>query len=110
MAQAQHIAGSPSVSEKRLNPVLHAAMAEVAQKRIAGAQRQECQGWAFTVKGLRIQAVHDLVGSTVATDRNELSGTTLISVAGNLRRLSGRARLRYLHLDAASPQAFQCRA
>jgi hypothetical protein len=98
------------VSQKRLDPVLHAAMAEVSQKRIAGAQRQECQGWGLTVEGLRIQAVHDLVRSAVAADRHELSDTSFISLASHLRRLPGSARVRYLHLDAASPQAFQRRA
>src|ERR1700731_813334 len=107
MAQAQHVARSASVSKQRFDPVFHALMTEVAQKRIAGAQRQKRQRWTLTARGLRIQAIHVLVRSSVATDCDKVPDASAISFAGNFRRLSGSARLRYRCLDAASLQAVQ---
>ena len=111
MAQTQHIARPASVSKQRFDPVLHAAIAEVAQKRIAGAERQETPGSGAHRQGAcGIQAIHDFVGSSVAADRDKVPDASPIRLAGNLRRLSRTLRLRDSYLDAASLQALQRRA
>lgn len=71
--------------------MLDAAAAEVAEKRIPGAQRQESKRWNPIANGLRKQTVHDFVGGPVTPDSDEVPLAMLVSIAGDLGRVSGRA-------------------
>src|SRR5579872_4178386 len=110
VAQTHHVARPAPLSQQRLDRILDALMTEVAQKRIAGAQRQESQTRALAAESLRVESVHDFVGSAIAANRNKLSDATPIGFARNLRRLPRSMSLRYLNLDAAGLQALQRRA
>ena len=85
-------------------------MTEVAQKRIAGTERQESQGRPLSGEGLRVEAIHDFIRSTVATDSDEAPDTARIGLARNRSRFARSAGGRDLHLDTAGPQALQGRA
>src|SRR3984885_13245854 len=107
VTQTQYVATPTPVCEQRFDSILHASITEIAQKRIAGSQRQECQRGTLPAEGLRVQAVHDFERCAVAADRNKVPDATPISVPGNLSRIPRSASLGYLYLNAASLQPFQ---
>src|SRR6266567_920083 len=107
MPQTHHVAGPTPVGKQRFDAMFYAPIAEVAQKRISRAQRQECQRRTLTVESLGIKAVHDFIRSAIATDRDKVPDAALIGFARNLRRLSRSARYSYGDFDAARPQTLQ---
>ena len=88
--------------------MIDAAIAKVAEKRIAGTQGQERHGRALDAAGLRKEAVHDLVGSAIAADGNKVSYAARIRRSCNFGRIPRGASLGDLNLEATGFQALQC--
>jgi hypothetical protein len=95
------------VSQERLNRVFHAAVAEVAQKRISGTEGKKSQGWTLTVESLGIETVHDFVRGAVATDRDEVTHSPAVSIAGNVGGIGGGTGFRHVDIDAAGSQTIK---
>ena len=85
MAQSQNITFSRSTVDQRFHRVLQALVAEVAQKRIARAERKECERGNVRSVRLGKQAIHNFVRRAIATDGDELA----ISLGPRLSRNFG---------------------
>ena len=72
-----------------LDCIFQPLMAEVAQERIAGAEREKAEGRAPTTFSIRKKAVDDFVGSAVAANRNKVALPTGVSLARNLGGVTG---------------------
>jgi hypothetical protein len=70
--------------------MFHAAVAEITEKGIPGAERQKTKLRSFIANGLGKQAVHDFVRGSVTADCDEISGASFISIARDLGRVPGR--------------------
>lgn len=98
------------MGKQRLKRVFDATIAEVAQKRVACAQRQKRQTGALTAEGLRKEAVHDLVGSAITADCDKVSDAARKGRACNFGRISGGASLGDLNFEATGFEAFERRS
>jgi hypothetical protein len=92
-----------------------AAIAEVAQERIARAQRQKRERRAFFLQYISLRcvgekSVHNFIRSSIAADRDEMPHAALIRFARNLCSIAGSARSRDLHLDASGTESIERRA
>src|SRR5437899_6420652 len=81
VGKPQHVAGAPSPSEDSRGRVLHTAVGEVAQERVAGAERKKTEGAALAVGGAGKQAVYDLVSGADAPYGEELAIATGLRLA-----------------------------
>jgi hypothetical protein len=107
VAQTQHIARAAALGQERFQRVLYDAVAKVAQKGIAGAQREKSERGTISRQSLRIQAIHDFVRSAIASHGDKVPATALIGLARDLGCISRRAGFRDLNFDAAGPHAFE---
>src|SRR2546422_10938006 len=104
VCEPQHVAGAPSPSEDGRGRVLHTAIGEVAQERVAGAERKKTEGSALAVGGPGKQAVDDLVGGAVAAYGEKLAIATRMRLAHQLRGFARAAALAHLQRHPSPAQ------
>jgi hypothetical protein len=87
--------------------MFNAPVAEVSQKRIPRAERQETQSWRSIGCRLWKESVDDLVRRTVTADRDKVPDAASVSFAGNCGCLTSRSGFGCLDLNSAGTQAIE---
>ena len=107
MMQKDYVARTAATGFKRADGVVDAAGGEVAQKGIAGAERQKTESGRRGGKRFGEQAVHNFVGRAVAADRQEISEASRVGSASERGGFAAGACLRYFQIDAELAHAFE---
>ena len=92
--------------------MIEAVRPEVAQKRVAGTERQETEARprrSLFAQRHRKQAVHDLMGGTVATHGDESAHPTLITGTREFLGMAGRSCPLLFDLKPSTTQTSQQR-
>jgi hypothetical protein len=109
VAQAHDVAWTTTLRQDGLNGVLDAAIAEIAQEGIPGAQGQKTQLRRLAGRSFGKKSIHDFVRCAVTADGDEVANSTTISSACDLGGLLGGICLGYLNLNSTGFQAIQSR-
>ena len=72
VSEAKHIASPRSASDQGFDRMLNTAVGEIAQKRVAGTNRQKGERRSFFKRRWK-QSVDDFVRSAVAANRDEFT-------------------------------------
>src|SRR6185437_5622794 len=107
MAQADYIAGTAAAGLQCFDGVLDAARGEVAQKGIAGAERQKAQSGRRVGERFGEEAIHNFVRGTVTADRQEISEALRIGGARKHGGFAAGARVGYFEINAELPHALE---
>jgi len=94
VGDADDVAGAALALLEGLDGIFGALIAEVAEERVAGAEREEAEGRALAVLRDVEQAVDDLEGGAVATDGDEVPAGAGDFGAGELAGLAPAEQLR----------------
>src|ERR1700735_720339 len=109
VTQSQHVTGLGSLGNQRLDCVLHSAITEIAQKRIARPQGQESERGTIVRVRLRKKAVDQLIGSSVPAHGDKFSATARVGLTDNSRRIGCGLGFRHLDRNSASSEPLQSR-
>ena len=109
MSQPQNVTRAGALRQERFNGIIDAAIAEIAQKRIARAQRKKGKRGPLAVVRLGKQAVHDLIRSAVTANRDEVSNALLVGLLRDLRRVARSLGLCDFNFNVSGPQTFERR-
>src|SRR5580704_5351629 len=89
--------------------MFYSAMAEIAQERIARAERQQAEPRSASSQSFWVEAVHRFIRSAIAPDGNEIPDATPICFAGHALRVSRPVGLGDFNLKIAGTQPIQGR-
>jgi hypothetical protein len=108
MREFQNIAASAFPSKQCFGCVLQSIFAEIAQKRIAGAERQESKRDAIGVlQSFGENPIYNFVAGAIATDGNEISVSFRIAIARKMRSVTRAGSVYRIHFDSGRAQFIQ---
>src|ERR1700723_1646754 len=94
VAEADHVAGAAGIFLQGRDRVFDAALGEIFQEGIAGAQREEAQRGAAWLFGFREKTVDDFEGGAVAAHRQEIPRSRAVGLARDFGGFSGAGSMR----------------
>lgn len=83
VAETDDVAGAAAIFLQRCDGMFYAARSEILQEGIAGAEREEAQGGAVVVRGVREKSVDDFEGGAITADGEEIADSFAVSLAGD---------------------------
>ncbi len=110
MGEAKEIDWALAIFEQGLQRGFGAVLREVAEKRVARAERKKSEGNARVGPGVSEDAVENFVSCAVAADGDEAAVALVIGFAGEFGGVSGTGGGDDVHVEAAFAEARDCRA
>jgi hypothetical protein len=102
MAHAHDVASAGSLPEQSLHRAFYAVLGEVAQERIAGAQRKESKDGRFPALRFGVEPIYDFIGSAIASDCEEAAVAVSVVLARNTNGIAGARGFEDIEFEAAS--------
>ena len=106
---AHDIDGSALPYLERFDREVDAAIAEVAQERIASTERQKTERRRLFPNGLWEETVNNLVRRAVSAEGNEVARTAGVGIPCDLGSLSWRSSRGDFHFEPGIAEALECR-
>jgi hypothetical protein len=107
MTQTNDVRGTAALRQNGLDRVLESAITEISKERIASAQRQKSERGTLSSGRLGEKPIHNLVGSAISADCEEVPDPACIGGAGHLCGLTGSTCSSYIDIDTTGPETIQ---